>query len=276
MRCWVKPYQDLGVLALLYLLLGLGNLRGQEAKTIFGRLTHPTESTEGVHVQNVSLQKFTIADAQGYFSIAARKGDSLKIHGIQFDSVQLEITEKHYSSLLLSVVLKLKVTQLPGVVLQPFNLSGRLHVDLDSLAMAHVVDEYSLGLPNAEVAIKNQTQRRIDEADHGKFVNYYGIALTVNLHKILNRLSGRTNRLKSKQETQQRDAKYERVFSLLPDSVWARDLKIPLSKFGAFKYYCESDNQFQVLVENGEAFKLIDFLVEKSQRFKESPITSDE
>jgi hypothetical protein len=276
MRCWVRAYRDLGVLAVVCLLLGLGNLRAQEAKTIFGRLTHPTESTEGVHVQNVSLRKFTIGDAQGYFSIVARKGDSLKIHGVQFDSVQLQIKEKHYSSVVVTVPLKLKVTQLPGVVLQPYNLSGRLQGDLDSLALAHAVDEYSLGLPNAKVAIKNQTQRRIYEADHGKFVNYYGIALTVNLHKILNRLSGRTNRLKSKQGTQQRDAMYELVFSLLPDSAWARDLKIPLSKFGAFRYYCESDNEFQVLVENGEAIELMDFLVEKSQRFKESTITSDE
>ena len=69
--------------------------------------------------------------------------------------------------------------------------------DINNSDAERSINFYDLGIPGYTGIRKTQIQNRLDEADTGKFI-YWGIPTPqFNLWKILNRVSGRTKRLKN-------------------------------------------------------------------------------
>ena len=73
---------------------------------------------------------------------------------------------------------------LKEVTVTPYNLSGQLDADLEKLSLTPAVNSSSLGLPNVNVVVKPKSERLLIEADRGKLIYYYGIALAINTHKL--------------------------------------------------------------------------------------------
>jgi len=151
---------------------------------------------------------------------------------------------------------------------QPFGLSGDINKDLNGLILDKDVSAEALGLPNADVRIITQSENKLNDADHGKFIYFYGLGFAVNVNKILNRLNGKTKMLKKRVEL---DADYEVIKGLeakFLDSLILAELQIPQTRFYDFIRYCEADSSFKDHASGYDELKLWEFLKKKSGTYR--------
>jgi len=219
-----------------------------------------------VHVLNTSSSKATITNINGYFSIPVKLNDTLVFSAVQYKKKTMVISEKMLSSSLLTVYLLEALNQLDEVVVMPYNLTGNLGTDLGNMDVK-AVSASSLGLPNANVKVLRQSERLLSHAEAG---GPMFAPTTINVHKILNRISGRTKRLKKRVA---RDQKYERTQTVresYEDSIFKTRLKIPLEKIDDFMYFCEVDETFDALLASKDELRLWDFLILKSKAYRKN------
>jgi len=255
---------------ILTILLFSTSLKGQSSKISTGKITAKDKDVTGVVIQNITTGKATITDLDGNFSIQIAVNDTLVFSAIQFKRKILPITKALYNTSFLTIPLEEFVNELKEVVVNPYNLSGNLSSDLTGLKLPKDVSAEALGLPNADVRVISQSENKLHDADHGKFIYYYGIGMIVNVNKILNRISGRTKMLKERVALDKRYAATQRVETTFIDSLLVNHLKIPEDNFYEFIQFCESDKNFYNLAEGTDELKLWDFLIRKSIAYREN------
>lgn len=173
----------------LFLLCFVGQSFGQRILT--GKVVN--EEHEGVVVYNTTTGKTTITDQNGMFQLVVHVGDTLQLEALQYQQMPLIVNDEMFDSENLTINLNEQVVALDEVVLRAYDFSGNLASDLpnnDSLPNTR-----TLKLPNADAPVLTHNQRMLEEADSGVFVKL-DFGLKINVHKILNRLSGRTKHLK--------------------------------------------------------------------------------
>ena len=250
---------------------------GQFSKISEGKVISKNKDITGVVVQNISNNKTTITAADGSFSIAVSLNDTLVFSAVQFKRKILPVTATVYNSSFFTVPLEEFVNQLDEVVVKPYNLSGNLNEDLLGLDLGKDVSAEALELPNASVKIKTQSERRLFEADNGKFVTFgnykldstFNPMVMVNLNKILNRVTGRTKKLKKHVALDKAYKTTQMVEASFVDSLLVSHLKIPQENFYEFIQFCELDSSFNGLAQGNDELKLWEFLIEKSNHFRE-------
>ena len=154
------------------------------------------------------------------------------------------------------------VNELQEVTVQPFGLSGDIEKDLTGLQLDKDVSAKALGLPNAEVKIVTQSERKLYEATTG-----VGI---VPLNPILNAITGRTRMLKNRikiDRTYERTLKVQRNFA---DSIFLAEFKIPETRMDDFMYFCEVDDEFQRLVSERDQLKIWSYLLDRSKLYRKN------
>ncbi|WP_350290612.1 carboxypeptidase-like regulatory domain-containing protein [uncultured Croceitalea sp.] len=251
-------------------LLANFSLKGQSSKISKGKVVAKDKDVTGVVVQNITNKKTTITDVNGNFSIQISLNDTLVFSAVQFKRKAVSITKSFYNSSFITVPLEEFVNELREVVVQPFNLSGNLNSDLSTIKLEKDVSAEALGLPNADVRIITQSENKLNDADHGKFAYYYVIALTINLNKVLNRLSGRTKMLKERVALDKRYKTTQKIEAAFVDSLLVNHLKIPRDNFYEFIQFCESDSVFYNLAQGSDELKLWEFLIQKSAVYREN------
>ncbi|KPM30286.1 Hypothetical protein I595_3582 [Croceitalea dokdonensis DOKDO 023] len=251
---------------LLFCFTGVAQVLG--IKTLKGKITAVDGDITGVVVQNINLDRATITDLDGKFEIAVRLNDTLVFSALQFKKKRLPISAALMNTSLVSVVLEPFVNQLREVTVNPYGLTGQLGKDIGRIPLGKDVSAEGLGLPNAEVKIITQSQRKLFEATSG-------IGL-VPLNPILNAITGRTKMLKNRVKIESTYARTQRVQKFYVDSIIEADLKIPRSKIADFMYYCEVDPEFQAMVDTQDHLKIWDFLVLKSKYYRKNNGLLDE
>jgi hypothetical protein len=251
-----------------FLLLSSISLKAQSTNIIKGEVVAKNKDVTGIVVQNSTSKKATITDVNGVFMIKVAVNDTLIFSAVQFKRKIVPVTPALYNANFISIPLEEFVNELKEVVVQPFNLSGNLNTDLGELPLEKDVSAEALGLPNADVKIISQSENKLNDADHGKFAYYYVIALTINLNKVLNRLSGRTKMLKERVALDKKYKTTQRVEAAFVDSLLINHLKIPEENFYEFINFCESEKEFYSLAQGDDELKLWDFLIQKSINYR--------
>lgn len=241
---------------------------GQEPHVILsGTVISNNNEVEGINILNLTSSRGTISDSQGRFSIGVVLNDTLLFSSVQLKRKYLIVTKDILSSFHLKINLEELVNELDEVVVRRYNLTGNLARDISALALPKVVNASSLGLPNADVIPRTQNERRLFEADHGKFIelnaDYTALGFTINLHKILNRVTGRTKKLGFLVELDEQDIMFEEVLYLINHPLLLKELKIPLSKKEQFFTYCQADPHFAELVEAKDHLEVLEFFKKK-------------
>ena len=245
---------------------------GQESRPLLsGTIISLNNEDEGVHVLNLTSGRGTITDSQGDFSINVVLSDTLLFSSVQLKPKYLVVTKDILYSDSLRINLEELVNELDEVVVKPYNLTGILDKDISGLESQQDINASSLGLPNADVRVLSQNERKLFEADNGKFINlyghYFGLGISINLHKILNRASGRTKKLRNLVKKGEQATKFEKFRYLFNDSLRLKELKIPFSKKEQFFVYCQTDSNFVELVEVNDYLGILEFLKKKSKIF---------
>ncbi len=256
---------------LLYFLCTVFTVKAQDSRMpLNGNIKAITNEIQDVNVQNITSGKGTISDGYGFFSIVVALNDTLIFSAIQFKKKIIIVDASILQSKNIVVPMEEADNQLNEVIVMPYNLTGDLTKDLKT---EKVVVAATLGLPNAYVVKMTQNQRLLAEADGGGWIGPVngglgGVGGTVNLHKILNRVTGRTKMLKERVARDEKNVLIEKIFDIFPDSIIVEKLKIPELRVNEFIYFCEADPNFTSIVTTNDALKIWDFLAFKSVVFR--------
>lgn len=237
-------------------------------KSLKGRVVAEGKDVTGVAIQNISTKRATITDFNGDFSIQVKLNDTLVFSAVQFKRKVLPINKALMDSPFVTVLLEEFVNELREVVVNPYNLSGRLDADLDKLQLEKDVSAEALGLPNAHQKIPTQSQRKLQQATFGKF--NIGMILSPPLDPIINAITGRTKMLKNRVKVDNTYARTQRVQNFYLDSIFMVDLKIQKEKIADFMYFCEVDDDFQATVDTHDKLKIWEFLIQKSKAYRQN------
>ncbi|WP_297706729.1 carboxypeptidase-like regulatory domain-containing protein [uncultured Eudoraea sp.] len=233
------------------------------AQSIFsklkGKVTNGNKGVPDVHVMNTSANRATITDSEGLFSISAKLNDTILFSAVQYKRMSLVVSRAMLESRYIIVPLEEFINELDEVVVRPYNLSGDLSRDMNSLNREKVYVASTLGLPNAYVKPITQAERKLNEATTGGGL--------VPLNPIINAISGRTKYLKKVVATQNKYARTNRVREYYADSMFVKYLKIPESKIEDFMYFCEVDIPFSVVVDSHDKLKIWEYLKLRSNAY---------
>ena len=230
-------------------------------KQIEGRVYSESDDVAATHVLNITSDKASITDLNGFFSITANLNDTLVFSAIQFKKKTMVVTQNVLESKLLYVPLEDALNELNEVIVMPYNLTGDMTLDLDRMEIEPVVTASTLGLPNAYVKIPTQAERELFAATANPFMSF---------DPLINAITGRTKMLKERIARNKKYERTQRVRAFYVDSLYRTEFKIPENKIDDFMYFCEIDATFQTLVDFHNRLKIWEFMQKKSVVYREN------
>lgn len=222
----------------------------------------------GVTIQNLTTERATITDFEGHFSVRVRVGDTLVFSAVQFKRKVVIVTDALINSPFVQIPMEEFVNELREVTVQPFGLSGDIENDLTGLQLEKDVSAEALGLPNADVRIITQSERKLQEASKGMYT--LRAPLAVNINPIINAITGRTKMLKNRVAVDKKYARTNAVQESIVDSLFLNELKIPKKRVPDFMYFCEVDEEFQGLVASGDKLRIWAYLLNRSKVYRKN------
>jgi hypothetical protein len=258
---------------LFFLITLTSSLLSAQRKDLNGHLIADDE-VEGIHILNKTASKYAISQEDGRFVISAKASDTLFISGLKYEVQEFVITKSILDLGSFSVQLIEKINELNEVVVGKI-LTGSLQSDLENSDAKTEINFYDLGIPGYTGKPLTQNERKLHDADAGP-MGYIGLGAGVNLHKLLNKISGRTKKLKAIVALDDKDRcitrlkrEYERV--IFKTDTLADNLK------NEYFYFCQEDPSFKALCDENNDFKSIEFLQKKLKAYKKNreSITKD-
>ena len=243
----------------------MSSVLSAQRKDLRGQLIADDE-VEGLHILNITASKYAISNQDGSFIIPAKVSDTLYITGLKYEAQEFVITQFIIDLGSFSVQLIEKINELNEVVVGKI-LTGSLESDLENSDAKTDINFYDLGIPgNTDLPI-TQSERRLYDADHGKFVYYYGIGIAINVHKILNRINGDTNAYKERIEIEFKEKCRNRLKSDYSETIF-QAITIPNINREEFFQFCLEDKQFKSVCEDENKLNAVGFLLDKLKTFK--------
>ncbi|NRD23168.1 hypothetical protein HNV10_07945 [Winogradskyella litoriviva] len=258
----MKKIRFLFVLSLLFSL----HFTNAQRKNINGQLIAQDE-VDGLHIQNKSAAKYAISNEDGSFVIPVKVSDTLIVSGIKYQKKTLVITALIYESGQFNIPLIENVSELNEVVIGEI-LTGSLESDVENSDAETEINFYDLGIPGYKGKPLTQNERKLHDADAGP-MGYIGFGGGVNLHKLLNRISGRTKKLKAIVELDKRDACIKRLRDDYESILFEKDT-LTSNLRAEYFLYCQEDEEFLNLCNANNQLRLLEFLQAKLIAYQEN------
>ena len=228
---------------------------------------------EGIHIINRTSEMFTVSNEKGKFAIAAKLNDTIQITGVSYEPQEVVVGPDLMNLKVLTIYLKEKINDLDEVVVGKL-LTGDLRGDITNLGIERSINFHDLGLPGFRGIPKTQSERKLYDADHGEYYVYTGLSLSINVNKILNKLTGRTDALKYRVALENRDKCLNRIKSNLSTLLFST-YDLEEDHHNEFFAYCSGDPQFDAICVKNDDFNTLDFLKDKLISFSLNLKTTD-
>lgn len=229
-----------------------------------------SEDLEGIHILNKTALKYAITQEDGSFTIIVRLVDTLVISGLKYQLKEVVVTKQMIDERYIEVELQEKVTVLQEVIVGEI-LTGSLASDVENTDAETDINFYDLGIPGFTGTPLTQTERRLFDADAGNTFSLsggpFGGGAGVNLHKLLNLISGRTKRLKRNvrlEDNQQCINYYKVEYST---DIFKHNALSPIYH-NEFFQFCEDDPTITELCKENNSIKIIEFIKAKLKIYK--------
>lgn len=274
-------------------LLALSSFSGfaQEKTTVVeGRVTSLKNDVSNVLIVNLNSKESTITDTLGRFTIEVKLKDTLQITAVQYLTKKITITDTIFDKNSVVITLLEDVINLNEVTVTPYNLTGKIDLDIERLGLQPAITSSSLGLPNADIEVMSQSERLLLEADRGKYVRlattddhgkliqvlgYVSLSVIINTHKIMNRVSGRTKSLEEGVARDEQMAMEKEIVAKFSKQTIAETFDIPETHVDGFLTYCMSQTDFLEVSKQQNSMQIWEYLKAKSIEFKETNIPKE-
>lgn len=216
---------------------------------------------DGIHILNITAQEYTITNASGAFEVPVRLNDTIFVSSVQYTPQHIVVTSSIFDLKFMEVILTDRVNELDEVVVGKI-LTGNLLTDIENSDAKRDINFYDVGIPGYVGKPKTQKERRLYEADAGKSIVIAPLFIGINIHKILNKISGRTKTLKKAVLLEKQIECMNRMKSEFSDLLF-EDYKIEDNLKVDFFYYIAEDPKFNELCQSDNSLTTYEFLLKK-------------
>lgn len=221
-----------------------------------------------IHVLNISSKYNTITNSTGDFDIPARHNDTILISSIQYTPHTLIVNQTHIDMKFVTVTLSDRINELDEVVVGTI-LTGNLISDIENSDVKRDINFYDVGIPGYVGKRKTQIERKLYEADAGKYVYYFGIVAVINIHKVLNRISGRTKKIKKGVRLQNQDNCMNKAKSEFAELLFGEH-EIEDHLIYDFFYFVSDAPEFMTICESNNSMQMYEFLIQKLSDYNDA------
>lgn len=200
------------VLLLVQVTFGQTNI----SKEIRGKITADSTAVDRINIVNVSTEKATVSDANGFFTIPVKEGDILVFTAVNLESLRKKINKQDLLELIFSVNMMPKSIVLKEVVISE-----------------NAVSAESLGIIPYGQKKYTPAERKLFTATSGGGID-----------GLLNTISGRKAMLKKEIIIEKKEQLLARIDVMFEDKYYVETLKIPSDYIKGFQYYCVDDVAF--------------------------------
>ena len=251
------------LLSLITILFSLTVL-AQERVKITGNITPPIgESAEGISIVNSTAKYATIANESGDFTIRVARGDTLHFSAVQFQNFSVVIDKGVMESRQLNVFMSQAVTELPEVVVTPYDLSGNVRVDVAIIPVVSLdlptksagdIDPYEYTFrPDSLVSPANAAMRSGMIYNGMDFANIFRNIFT---SRVAMTTTGKNDDLD------------DQILLLYEDDFFIEQLNISQDNIREFIYFAEDNGLTSEMLEPRNEMLLVEFLVAQSKKYK--------
>ncbi|WP_459213054.1 carboxypeptidase-like regulatory domain-containing protein [Aquimarina rhabdastrellae] len=247
----------------LILFITIGQAQSLSRVLIDGKVNAAIDDiVEGIVVLNISSKKGTVTNAKGEFKISAAEGDKLEIIAVQYEKVTIAVDKSIIDNRRITIFLNETINELEEVVVRPYDLLGNVAVDIQKIKIDPLIkpdlDERQIGIDQWALG-DNPTLENIilDKDDMINGINF------VNLFKLV--VKSKKSKAKKELKNQDIDSKIRNLYN---DHFFKENLKIKSDKIDEFIFFAEGNGLDATYLEDGNELRLLEFLVEQSQRYK--------
>ena len=255
------------ILTMLILMLNPFEVFAQEPVMLQGRVVNDSIEHEYLHILNLSLQKGTITNEAGVFTIPVREHDTLYVSALQFKHETIPVTREMVAKKYLEIKLVPEITELDDVQISDSELSGRLGDDMNLPKLEKPFDPAAAGLPVYKGPVLTQEERKLYTATHSGG----GI---IPIGAVINAITGETKRLKEQVRISNMEIRVQKARNLVSDTTYIKSLNIPARYIDDFVHYVYFDNtQTLAVASSKNPLSLLEMLMEKAPlylQYKES------
>lgn len=225
------------------------------------------DDVEGIHILNKTASKYTVSNEKGEFSIEAKATDTLFISSLIYNNKEIIISKEHEDSNSIEIKLDEKVSELDKVIVGKI-LTGSLQSDLENSDAKTEINFYDLGIPGNTKIPLTQNEKKLHDADGGSW-GHLGLGFGVNFHKLLNKISGRTKKLKDIVELDDRDKCINRLRIDYESIIFENDT-LPKNLRDEYFLFSQEDENFLNLCKKDNDIELLEFLQQKLKAYREN------
>lgn len=256
---------------ILLIVFGSGAVNAQ-LRTLRG-VVIANGDVEGVHILNKTSVKYTVTDIDGSFDILAKPNDTLTISALKYQTKEIIVVQEFFKPKGLKIYLTEKVNELEEVVVGKL-LTGDIGSDVGNVELKDEVNFYDLGIPGYTGKPKTIPERKLADADAGSW-GYVGLGFGVNFHKLLNRISGRTKKLKAIVALDEKDKCMKRMRDFYSETLLENEELTEAQKADYF-YFCMDGLKFSDICTRNDPSEVIPFLNEKLKTYKQNLNSKDD
>lgn len=227
------------------------------------------DDTDGIHILNISQNINTVTNERGAFEITASLNDTIMVSAIMYEPVKVIVSQKNIDQQYIAIKLDRRINLLDEILIGKI-LTGSLDSDIENTE-TNTIDLKKLGIPGYYGRQLTQPERRLFDADGGKYINTFdggpaGLGMGINLNKILNKVSGRTKKLAYYLALDNEKNYIEKLKSQFGEQLFENQ-NLTEGQKNEFFFYCADDPEFANLIKTQGDLAVVNFLYSKLESF---------
>ena len=239
----------------LFFVLAATNVLSQEVPRtqLNGKVTADVSVLGGIYVINKKIEKASITNHEGSFSIEAAVGDTLLFSASQFNETTLLLTKDHFAPGILYVKVMPIMNQLREVIIR------------------NGINAVSLGIVSKGQKIYTPAERKLYTASHLNASANAGSMMggSISADPLLNWFSGRTKMLKKELEVEKKESYLRQLESMFATDYFVSTLKIPTEYVKGFEYYSIENERFITVLKSKNVTMTTFLIGELAIKYKE-------
>ncbi|KAF2335437.1 hypothetical protein DM444_04995 [Flavobacterium ginsenosidimutans] len=209
---------------------------------------------EGVNIVNSITEIAVISDAEGNFAIDVKEGEVLLFSSVGLNPVKRIITSDDMHSESLMIKMNAEEVALKEVIVN------------DNTA----ITAENLGIIPRGQKKYTQAERQLATAGDFKPVMLLGLlGGSMQLDPLINKINGRTKRLKANVEIEKKEKNFERLGYLFDEVYFVERLSIPKENINEFKFYAVENESFCATMNSKNKTSTEFLLGELAVKYKE-------
>lgn len=252
--------------SILFTLLSMFSFDVSNAQTVElrGQL-NANGDVEGIHILNKTRSRFTTSDVNGLFTIEARVLDTIYISSVRYKPVEFQVTLNQIENKSIEINLEEAINVLDQVIIGKI-LTGDLASDLKNSNAKAPLNFWDVGLPGYKGKRLSQSERRLAHADAGPPII---TPTSINVHRLLNKISGHTKRMKERVRLERETTLMEQVKAIYGEPFF-EIYELEEKHHKEFWFFCQEDNEFESRCSDMTDIDVLVFLEEKHQEYLEN------